>query len=92
MVCALGEPHATTNDGSLKSSGTSTINITSSVNGYKGNLTGNTSSKLDLTEVDGTGLMGAARTRGFVQSLFRKRKLLQTQSLHTISKKAARPR
>ncbi|XP_050341950.1 serine-rich adhesin for platelets isoform X1 [Bactrocera neohumeralis] len=92
VVCGQDEPHVATNDSSLKTSEISAINITTtSVNGYKGNLVGNTSSKLDISEADGTGLMGTARTRGFVPSLFRKRKLLQTQSLHTISKKAARP-
>ncbi|XP_054081796.1 uncharacterized protein LOC105216700 isoform X2 [Zeugodacus cucurbitae] len=92
VLCGPDESYATANDGSLKTDEASTINITAtSVNGYKGNLTGNTSSKVDLAEGDGTGVMGAARTRGFVTTLFRKRKLLQTQSLHTISKKAARP-
>ncbi|KAI8129024.1 KAT8 regulatory NSL complex subunit 1 [Lucilia cuprina] len=35
--------------------------------------------------------MGSCRTRGYVPSLFRKRKLIQTTNIHTISKKAARP-
>ncbi|KAM7359603.1 non-specific lethal 1 isoform 2-T6 [Cochliomyia hominivorax] len=36
-------------------------------------------------------LIGSCRTRGYVPSLFRKRKLIQTTNIHTISKKAARP-
>lgn len=34
----------------------------------------------------------ACRTRPFERATFRKRKLLQTENVHTISKKAARPR
>lgn len=34
----------------------------------------------------------ACRTRPFDRTAFRKRKLLQTANVHTISKKAARPR
>lgn len=35
---------------------------------------------------------GSCRTRGFLTAQFRKRKLIQTTNIHTISKKAARPR
>lgn len=35
---------------------------------------------------------GSCRTRGYNPTQFRKRKLLQTTNIHTISKKAARPR
>lgn len=41
---------------------------------------------------DNEELLGSCRTRGFVPALFRKRKLIQTTNIHTISKKAARPR
>lgn len=37
-------------------------------------------------------LTGSCRTRGYNPTLFRKRKLIQTTNIHTISKKAARPR
>uniref|UniRef100_A0A1A9Z6H4 PEHE domain-containing protein n=1 Tax=Glossina pallidipes TaxID=7398 RepID=A0A1A9Z6H4_GLOPL len=36
-------------------------------------------------------LPGSCRTRGYEAKLFRKRKLIQTTNIHTISKKAARP-
>ncbi|XP_067633623.1 pneumococcal serine-rich repeat protein isoform X2 [Eurosta solidaginis] len=88
VVCGIEEQ---VNHISNIKSNTSTSIIASSVNGYKGNRVANACSKIDTTETNETDLMGAARTRGFVASLFRKRKLLQTQSLHTISKKAARP-
>ncbi|XP_065361059.1 uncharacterized protein nsl1 isoform X2 [Calliphora vicina] len=42
-------------------------------------------------EQDSEEQMGSCRTRGYVPSLFRKRKLIQTTNIHTISKKAARP-
>ncbi|XP_020715222.1 uncharacterized protein LOC101460170 isoform X2 [Ceratitis capitata] len=88
VVCSSEEQSATENADGLKSNEISATNIsTSSVNGYKGNL----NSKVNVSEDVELGPLGAARTRGFVQLLFRKRKLLQTQSLHTISKKAARP-
>lgn len=67
-----------------------------SLNGYRGILPGNTKA-LDIesphgatTDTDMT--YGSSRTRGFQRSGFRKRKLLQTTNLHTISKKAARQR
>ncbi|XP_036333745.1 uncharacterized protein LOC118744675 isoform X1 [Rhagoletis pomonella] len=92
VASGLDEQYATIHAGNLKSIEVATLNTTtSSVNGYKGNMLGNTGVKFDAIESEEAGLIGAARTRGFVPSLFRKRKLLQTQSLHTISKKAARP-
>lgn len=39
-----------------------------------------------------SGSVGSCRTRAFQRNEFRKRKLLQTPNLHTISKKAAKPR
>uniref|UniRef100_A0A1B0D1G6 Uncharacterized protein n=1 Tax=Phlebotomus papatasi TaxID=29031 RepID=A0A1B0D1G6_PHLPP len=67
-----------------------------SVNGYRGVLPGNSKATSD-TE-DGSTPNGAydqqsgssSRTRPFQRSGFKKRKLLQTANLHTISKKAAR--
>lgn len=44
----------------------------------------------EATSLDATG--GSSRTRAFQRSEFRKRKLLQTTNLHTISKKAAKQR
>lgn len=76
-----------------------------SLNGYRGTLPGNSKlSDIDVstapnptnnnngayTDTDGT--CGASRTRAFLRNEFRKRKLLQTSNLHTISKKAARQR
>lgn len=66
-----------------------------SVNGYRGLLPGNTKPLNAETSTDGdcdTNSGSAARTRAFQRNGFRKRKLLQTVNLHTISKKAARPR
>uniref|UniRef100_A0A1Q3G0W4 PEHE domain-containing protein n=1 Tax=Culex tarsalis TaxID=7177 RepID=A0A1Q3G0W4_CULTA len=70
-----------------------------SVNGYRGTLPGNSKpldDSYDATATanpngayDQTG--GSCRTRPFHRNGFRKRKLLQTANLHTISKKAARP-
>ncbi|GAB0088766.1 KAT8 regulatory NSL complex subunit 1 [Sergentomyia squamirostris] len=67
-----------------------------SVNGYRGVLPGN--SKAVAESEDGSTPNGAydqqsgsaSRTRPFQRSGFKKRKLLQTANLHTISKKAAR--
>lgn len=42
--------------------------------------------------LDASSLVGSARTRAFDRSLFQKRRLVQTAQLHTISKRAARPR
>lgn len=74
-----------------------------SVNGYRGTLPGN-SKPLDdgydaAAAATGTANPngaydqsgGSCRTRPFHRNGFRKRKLLQTANLHTISKKAARP-
>lgn len=74
-----------------------------SVNGYRGTLPGNSKPLDDSYDAatatgsattpngayDQTG--GSCRTRPFHRNGFRKRKLLQTANLHTISKKAARP-
>ncbi|XP_065086871.1 uncharacterized protein nsl1 [Ochlerotatus camptorhynchus] len=70
-----------------------------SVNGYRGTLPGNskplddgsdsTTSTAHNGAYDQSG--GSCRTRAFQRNGFRKRKLLQTANLHTISKKAARP-
>lgn len=66
-----------------------------SLNGYRGILPGNTKA-LDIESPniasDTDTNCGSSRTRGFQRSGFRKRKLLQTTNLHTISKKAARQR
>lgn len=66
-----------------------------SLNGYRGILPGNTK-PLDIESPSGASdtemTYGSSRTRGFQRSTFRKRKLLQTTNLHTISKKAARQR
>nr|XP_029724751.1 flocculation protein FLO11-like [Aedes albopictus] len=72
-----------------------------SVNGYRGTLPGNTKpldDSYDSTAMGSGGHNGAydqsggsCRTRPFHRNGFRKRKLLQTANLHTISKKAARP-
>lgn len=44
-------------------------------------------------DLDDDSLEGSScRTRGFNPAQFRKRKLIQTTNMHTISKKAARPR
>uniref|UniRef100_A0A6B2EBD4 Putative kat8 regulatory nsl complex subunit 1 n=1 Tax=Phlebotomus kandelakii TaxID=1109342 RepID=A0A6B2EBD4_9DIPT len=67
-----------------------------SVNGYRGVLPGNSKAASDAE--DGSTPNGAydqqcgssSRTRPFQRSGFKKRKLLQTANLHTISKKAAR--
>lgn len=69
-----------------------------SVNGYRGILPGNskitdiqshtnTTNQMDTLESN-----SSCRTKAFQRSGFRKRKLLQTVNLHTISKKAARSR
>ncbi|XP_055382830.1 putative uncharacterized protein DDB_G0282133 isoform X2 [Condylostylus longicornis] len=44
-----------------------------------------------ITEDEEDEIFGACRTRPFQRSGFRKRKLLQTANVHTVSKKAARP-
>lgn len=66
-----------------------------SVNGFEGVLPGSSSSA-KTTESPPNGAYdstcSAARTRSFKRAEFTKRKLLQTANLHTISKKASRPR
>lgn len=72
-----------------------------SVNGYRGTLPGNSKPLDDSYDAAATGSAtpngaydqtgGSCRTRPFHRNGFRKRKLLQTANLHTISKKAARP-
>lgn len=66
-----------------------------SVNGFQGVLPGSSSSS-KTTESPPNGAYdptcGAARTRGLKRANFTQRKLLQTANLHTISKKASRPR
>uniref|UniRef100_A0A182N4H8 PEHE domain-containing protein n=1 Tax=Anopheles dirus TaxID=7168 RepID=A0A182N4H8_9DIPT len=66
------------------------------VNGYRGQLPG--SSKLPaadaiaLDEEDAAdALSSCSRTRPYCRSRFRKRRLMQTHNLHTVSKKAAKP-
>ena len=73
-----------------------------SVNGYRGTLPGNSklpsldgnlnNGAFDTTDNTASATHGSCRTRAFQRNGFRKRKLLQTTNLHTISKKAARPR
>ncbi|KAL1394737.1 hypothetical protein pipiens_011742 [Culex pipiens pipiens] len=70
-----------------------------SVNGYRGTLPGNSKPLDDGYDAAGAATPngaydqtgGSCRTRPFHRNGFRKRKLLQTANLHTISKKAARP-
>lgn len=63
-----------------------------SVNGYRGILPGNLRTDDDEVKPTESELnRGSARTRPFIASGFRKRKLLQSTNLHKISKKAARP-
>ncbi|XP_055602344.1 uncharacterized protein LOC129751087 [Uranotaenia lowii] len=76
-----------------------------SVNGYRGTLPGNSKplddgydAALGSSNPNGAydqgssgGGGGSCRTRPFHRNGFRKRKLLQTANLHTISKKASRP-
>ncbi|XP_053693601.1 uncharacterized protein LOC128741667 [Sabethes cyaneus] len=73
-----------------------------SVNGYRGTLPGNSKPLDDNYDAAAPGSSsapngaydqngGSCRTRAFHRNGFRKRKLLQTANLHTISKKAARP-
>lgn len=64
--------------------------VEQSVNGYRGVLPGG--SKPVETEAEAHGTGTSARTRAFIRGTFRKRKLLQTSNLHTISKKAAKSR
>ncbi|GLV31630.1 non-specific lethal 1 [Carabus blaptoides fortunei] len=69
------------------------------VNGYRGQLPGATKPSLSDDLVNGAvatassppSAAGCARIRPLNRSTFRKRKLLQTTGLHTLSKKASRP-
>uniref|UniRef100_A0A182Q8H2 PEHE domain-containing protein n=1 Tax=Anopheles farauti TaxID=69004 RepID=A0A182Q8H2_9DIPT len=68
----------------------------SAVNGYRGQLPG--SSKLPsvdgiaaLEEEDADAVTSCSRTRPYCRARFRKRRLMQTHNLHTVSKKAAKP-
>lgn len=75
------------------------------VNGYSGVLPGSTpgrgcsfdgaTTSTPSTSEPGTsagnGGFGASRTRPFVRSMYRKRKLVQLDGLHELSKKASRP-
>lgn len=63
------------------------------VGGFEGQLPGNNSYvyNLDSESDEGDG-NSSARTRPYLPSRFRKRKLVQIANLHQISKKAARPR
>ncbi|XP_003424599.1 KAT8 regulatory NSL complex subunit 1 isoform X2 [Nasonia vitripennis] len=75
------------------------------VNGYSGLLPGSTlgrgcsydgaTTSMPSTSEAGTsastGGFGSSRTRPFVRSMYRKRKLVQLDGLHELSKKAARP-
>ncbi|XP_053671404.1 uncharacterized protein LOC128721654 [Anopheles nili] len=66
------------------------------VNGYRGPLPG--SSKAPISEAtdaetgddDANVVSGCCRTRPYCREKFRKRRLLQTHNLHTVSKKAAK--
>lgn len=75
--------------------------LDSTLNGYS-SLLPSSSHQDDVCSFEGTtptstspptssSACGASRTRPFVRPLFRKRKLLQIEGLHEVSKKAARP-
>lgn len=70
----------------VRSKGLVTCGVNQSENQYRVNR-----SNL-LGEQENENEAGSCRTRGYVPSLFRKRKLIQTTNIHTISKKAARAR
>lgn len=61
---------------------------TETVNGYSGVLPGSTPGRCNAPEVSEP---SASRTRPFVYGLYRKRKLLQVDRLHDLSKRAAKP-
>jgi KAT8 regulatory NSL complex subunit 1 len=66
------------------------------VTGFEGQLPGNSNpSRLynvdSESEMEGDG-MTSARTRAFISTSFKKRKLVQILNLHQASKKSARPR
>lgn len=61
--------------------------------GFEGKLPGASSFICNLdSDEDVNDEMPSARTRPFIPSTFRKRKLVQIANLHNISKKAAKPR
>lgn len=87
---------------SEKEEGKATTTSPSNVNGYRGLLPGQYSSTKSFeaggaaadgfmadveNELEGT----SSRTRPYQRAAFKRRKLVQTMNLHTISKKAARP-
>lgn len=63
-----------------------------SVNGYRGILPGSSKPADAVSCSYEPDNCTSSRTRPFQRATFRKRKLLQTSNLHTISKKAARSR
>ncbi|XP_053660738.1 uncharacterized protein LOC128709745 [Anopheles marshallii] len=66
-----------------------------SVNGYRGQLPGSSKPLASQTAVmddeDADMMSSCSRTRPYCRSQFRKRKLMQTHNLHTVSKRAAKP-
>ncbi|XP_050071790.1 uncharacterized protein LOC126559662 [Anopheles maculipalpis] len=66
-----------------------------SVNGYRGQLPGSskplTSQSTVTDEEDADTASRCSRTKPYCRSQFRKRKLMQTHNLHTVSKRAAKP-
>jgi hypothetical protein len=65
--------------------------VTLEATGFEGQLPGNEyNADSDSENVNET--MTCARARPFVQSTFRKRKLIQIANLHQVPKKAAKPR
>ncbi|XP_041760934.1 uncharacterized protein LOC121587823 [Anopheles merus] len=66
-----------------------------SVNGYRGQLPGSskpsTSHVTISDESDAEMVPSCSRTRPYCRARFRKRKLMQTHNMHTISKRAAKP-
>uniref|UniRef100_A0A182R5T1 PEHE domain-containing protein n=1 Tax=Anopheles funestus TaxID=62324 RepID=A0A182R5T1_ANOFN len=66
-----------------------------SVNGYRGQLPGSSkplTSQTTLTDDEDADIgSSCSRTRPYCRTQFRKRKLMQTHNLHTVSKRAAKP-
>uniref|UniRef100_A0A182LRK5 PEHE domain-containing protein n=1 Tax=Anopheles culicifacies TaxID=139723 RepID=A0A182LRK5_9DIPT len=65
-----------------------------SVNGYRGQLPGSSkplTSQTTVTDDEDDVASSCSRTRPYCRSQFRKRKLMQTHNLHTVSKRAAKP-
>lgn len=90
-------------EGGAASEATVPATAPAAVNGYRGLLPGQYSSAKAFEGVAGAadGFMAdvenevegtSSRTRPYQRTAFKKRKLVQTMNLHTISKKAARPR